>query len=272
MKINENKIKKFTLLAAILAPMIYLFGSLFAALQGSHGEQVFAEPVYVDEWVEVDNIGVGEYKFVFDSEKINDFRDNFVKTNTSVVVYRGNFIFNGTSYTSISNTYYDSIHYFFVASPQVFLMQGANNNINISSSLPWSFISSSSEIINFFFDVLPYGTLYKLESVPSSSVIESPSAYSDYIFKNFFVKNNFLAASGENVINGTPDYGFAPAAEMIRYIDSNMLHLANVEWGALVIGYVYYAFHVTIVFLMFELLMFFPHMIENIYEKFERGL
>lgn len=271
MKINENKIKKCALLVAILAPMIYLFGSLFAALQGAHGEQVFAEPEYTSEYVQVDSLGEnGNYRFVIDQS----IEPIFVAGEN-----RGSFAFDfsfgpwNCSRAAFSTYQGTSIFYVYDGSNHdLFYYRGANDS-TLVIQLPWTFQFTdslrASAFVTFFAD---YGKLYKLIDVPTSTVVESATSYSDYVFKNFFVKNNFLAASGEKVIDGTPDYGFAPAADMIRYIDSNMLHLADVEWGYLVIGYVYYAFHVTIVFLMFELLMFFPHLIENIYDKFERGV
>lgn len=268
MKVNSNKVKKVVLLMALLAPMIYLFGSLFEALKGSNGQQVFAEPVYVQEYVEVDSYVEG-YSYKMDIENV---RALLTETPFVNLQYSFNFSDGTTNYGRIIfNTSGDGARRRFgfddnyVATYTI--ATDTYNNIGLPASIYFDSIPSNLLIRLQRADIV----LYRLESVPSSTIIESPSAYSDYVFKNFFVKNNFLAVSGEKVINGTPDYGFAPAADMIRFVDGNMFHLANVEYGALIIGYTYYAFHVVCVFLIFNLLMFFPHLIENVYEKFERG-
>lgn len=309
MKVNGNKVKKFTLLMALLAPMIYLFGTLFEALKGSSGNVVLSqgETSYVDMSVTLNN---DVYKRVMYYPDITPVSATFALSDSSYYVYFGDGVYYTTSPSSVTATNLSPVNDFdgyrfylrcFVSSGRIgyssllasdecfcfslsdyryFEMFGTSvsylgtNETSFSVREDVAYIYSNAEPLSFTYLFSGNSNIDLVRRIPvlqPTVVVPASENLSDYLFSQFFASDNFLAVSGRKVIDGTPDYGFEPAADLIRFVDGNMFHLVNVEYGPIVIGYIYYAFHVVCVFLIFNLLMFFPHLIENVYEKFERG-
>lgn len=253
MKMLKSKnIRRICVLFAMLAPVIYLFGSLFSALGGAHGQQIFADGENVS------------YNY-----KLGVIKDTWI--NSEGVFYR-----NGGSVVSDYLEIDDDLGYiqtdqtvdwvYYFDSERVFI-----NRVSVSSN---SFrLSTSSGAYAIFGRFVGFVGDYFVLNYPDVTSLPSISAasYSDYVFKNFFAKDNFLVQWGENAISETP-FGFAPFGAFWRYLDTNVLHLSNVQIGLMGYGYMYYCCHVLLFDIAFILVTFFLDFIQKVNDKVVGGV
>lgn len=89
---------------------------------------------------------------------------------------------------------------------------------------------------------------------------------SQYLFNQFFAKDNFLVQWGENCISDNP-VGFAPFGAFFKFLDENMLHLSDSQIGLMAYGYLYYCLHVLIACLAFDIVAFIPLFVQRVQDK-----
>lgn len=262
--------RRMAVFMALVAPIVYLFGSLFFALNGAHGTEVFAEPVYVNQWVDVDSLsdGDGDYRL-----SVNGVKNILSSSSFEIKSFAFDFNFNSNDETSVSFFTYSNSRRFGVRGAAyldigVYYVDSSTYSENPSS--PWIFyFSPNGDVSSFieYLDAFDVGySLSLLMSVPTSEVPENAGAYSDYVFKNFFAKDNFLVQWGENAISENP-YGFAPFGYFWRYLDLNVLHMSNEQVGLMAYGYMYYAAHVLLFDVGFILVTFFLTFIQKVADK-----
>lgn len=259
--------RRMAVFMALVAPIVYLFGSLFFALNGAHGQEVLAEPVYVDSYVEVDGAADNRFRFTFGSQD----ECKLFMVNSSNFYYSGVFNYGGAEFDHIRYVVSGNSSYLeFSSSVVMAAYSNVSGNLVVGSAgLTFECVSTSSYLgLSSLF--APYGTVEAFTSVPSSEVPENSGAYSDYLFKNFFAKDNFLQEWGENAISENP-YGFAPFGYFWRYLDNNFLHLSNEQVGLMGYGYMYYAAHVLLFDVGFILVTFFINVIQKVTDKIGGG-
>lgn len=258
MKLFRPKaMRRCLLFMALIFPVVYLCGGLFSALYGSHGNITLAEPVYVDEFIEVDNFapGYSSYRLVVDDA---DSVRAVQAVRTTRIVSNGSYTLNGysrytvdTSYGSLyslntsEGTYNDLYTYPYSASNPPFPIFTRNGTFSLP--LPWVF-EGTYDVLNPILNYFGSGSLYVLSSVPSSTVVESPVSFSDYLFSQPFASNNFISDLGSDVISGTAQ-GFAPMNSLFRYVNDSVMHFTpDNSMAVFGFGYVYYAVNVLIIY------------------------
>lgn len=153
-----------------------------------------------------------------------------------------------------------------------------NRTTNFWDTLSWSDVDFFDWYQpKFFFDDgknLPSQVVWddELRSyfVPSVKPVESTSS-TDYIFGQFFQKDNFLVQWGQNCISENP-VGFAPFGAFFKFLDENILHLSDSQIGLMGYGYIYYCLHVLIAFLAFDCVAFIPQLIMKVVHQFNKGV
>ena len=86
------------------------------------------------------------------------------------------------------------------------------------------------------------------------------------LWNSLFPNDNWLVQLGLDIVdNGSDMSGFSPFAELIAYLDSNMLHFYEngSSLGAMAYGYVYYCAHV----LIFDVVFYAGTFILRIFKK-----
>lgn len=269
MKMLKTKhFRRLAVFLAMIAPAVYLFGSLFSALTGAHGTEVFAEPIYTEQYVQVDGFSNdGDYKISFDVV-------SYLASEPSSFNLDFDFELNGREFKNLKCFYHSDNRYYVQARNDslgfayFYSYRPSDGDYRYDLASPWIVFSGVE------FSYLPissdYLTIFKLVYVPSAEVPENAGAYSDYVFKNFFAKDNFLVQWGENAISENP-HGFAPFGAFWRYLDANMLHLSGQQIGLMGYGYLYYACHVLLFDVGFVLVTFFLDFIQRIADKFTGG-
>lgn len=110
-----------------------------------------------------------------------------------------------------------------------------------------------------------FGTqLASLNGAHGIDLIDSGSASSQ---TDFFVTGNVVEQWGQDVLSAS-SHGFAPIAELFKYVDANLLHLGDLQVGKMAYGYAYYSAHVLIFMLLYEIGTFFISWIRHIVNKF----
>lgn len=266
MKMLKTKhFRRLAVFLAMIAPAVYLFGSLFSALTGAHGTEVFAEPVYVEEYVPVDNAVDKPFIAQFTVDSLQDFI-----LETPDFNYRCTVEFNGSDYTFIWLIDYDGYRRLQVVTNAVVIQYNYSSE-TFSVPLGLRFVFKEGDFLAISQIMAPYADLYVLSNVPSGETVTSPGAYSDYVFKNFFAKDNFLVQWGKNAISESPN-GFAPFGAFWRYLDVNILHLSNDQMGLMGYGYMYYCCHVLLFDIAFILVTFFLDFIQKVNDKVVGGV
>ena len=274
-KLSGKTINSLALCVALAAPLVYLFGSLFMSLAGAHGEQMYAQGEMTEQWIETNAYELGKnYRLTINDELNQSVIDK--TTNQSF-----NFLFSLNSYQC------QKLIYQVTSTNKRLLLETTQNTypglltytistqtLVTDTAMPWIMTFTCDAQAKSFLDFANgrYTKLEVLQLAPSETSLENKASYSEYIFGQFFTYDNFLAESGREVLNGTPMYGFEPIGELVRYTDQNMLHLANLSYGPLVVGYTYYCAHVLIVDLIFYIGSFIPRLIKKCINKLEGGL
>lgn len=256
-KFTRKNVRRLCVTMALIAPIIYLFGSLFAGLNGAHGQQIFADDessTYVQEGV---------------------FNQGYwVRPETGEYYYAG----NG-----------------YLATDLVVLPFGASSRVLITDSQAYNFFTlrifyyaEDLTLIDFvsYGDVsevgftppsgayglrLAYaysnGGSYRIESVYQGTLTPlSSSNFSDYVFGHFFAHDNFLSKIGEDAISETP-HGFAPFGSLFRYVDDVAFHMGDTQVGLMAYGYMYWCAHVLLFDVLFMMTTFFISFIERVGDR-----
>lgn len=252
---KPKTIRRMLVFAAMMAPAVYLFGSQFFAFAGAHGQQLFAD---VNDPVTVvysgSSLRTGNYSY--ETGNYNPTTNFFT---TGIVSVEGvDYLEFGGSVTASSQRYYAVYdeNREFVRGLQSFG----------SSCLSSITVTNASYVAVSFFSVAQNSAYWEN---PSVTFVYSDVAYSysDYVFGQFFDKDNFLVGWGENAISEDPK-GFAPFGHFWKYIDDNMLHLSDDQMGLMAYGYMYYAGHVLLFDVGFILVTFFLSFIQRMADKF----
>lgn len=266
-KLSGKTINSLALCVALAAPLVYLFGSLFMGLAGAHGEQI-----YGDSLKEEKEITVRNNDFLLNKWPSSERWETQSQTNVISFQFQMETPFTVTYTNQTLQT-----------NSQTWLFWYDDDGTYIGNNV-WYNTYSFTVTLNYkkyilaYWNINPTSGAYigeNWETKFTSTTIEENSEkenYSRYIFGQFFTQDNFLAESGREVLNGTPLYGFEPIGELVRYTDENMLHLGNLSYGPLVIGYTYYCAHVIIVDLIFYTGSFIPRLIKKTINKLEGGL
>lgn len=244
--LRAKNIRRLLLLLSLIFPIVYLCGGLFFGLAGAHGEQIYAEPVYTQEYIEVDEVSIdGDYKVTVNNilpalENYSDITITFEYTFNSVNQNR--VIFFTTSnlryFSSFgTNTYYLGTY-------------NIDTLAYTENYKPWVFYST--EVIKPFIEFLKLKNcdyiLERLQLVPTEVIPENNSAYTDFIFTQPFAKNNFISTLGRDLVDGSTK-GFNPMNELFRAINTNVMHFDDLDSLAMFgLGYVYYAVNVLIIY------------------------
>lgn len=257
MRIGKKTIHSVIIGLAMALPILYLGGSMIAGLCGAHGEQLWVDPVYTEEYVEVNSTREGgNYKYSITT----------LTYETPVFSINYPFEYNGADYGTIS---------FFSAGENLKALSISSPYSNVAfvnSTTPAPFVADFYFEGNWGFVNYFDGVLYELMEVPTAVVPENNSAYSVFLFENFFPKNNFVERIGENALSENPK-GFSPFGTMLRYLDSNMFHAGDTQTGLMVYGMVYWSLHVIIADLVYHVLVFVPNLINKVFDWFgQRGL
>lgn len=251
-RLSFRFVRRAFLILALLFPIVYLTGSFFFALNGSNGNQLFAEPVYTEQFIDVDSYSTsGQYSWYVPNADRNKALVAFM---TNGAMYSCPITFNGVDYiqygsfavssTFISIDLWDSSTSYFRLG---YLYRD-------SSSDPWSY---SWQVSNptFYGDLFMYngyGTLSRLFSVPTEYVPENNSAFTDFIFTKPFSIDNFITELGVGVIEENAS-GFEPFRNMLYWFNDNMLGVTVGDGlGCFGLGYCYYALNV---FAIYELVV-----------------
>lgn len=277
---RPKTMRRMAVFMALVAPIVYLFGSLFFALNGAHGQQVFAETtpteVYGDRVTDWNGFTSGAvYRVYIDT----DYFMNQSSWTTSL----NNSAFYGYSDLDSEGSF-SSPMYLYTFSPASgvpivsIAIRNSSNVTLIGYQKSGSSLVDNSTVEYVYFkpmstnfwsntdgaQLIKFFVFQKREVVPDFSL--TPVGYSDYVFKNFFAKDNFLVQWGENAISENP-YGFAPFGYFWRYLDTNVLHLSNEQVGLMAYGYMYYAAHVLLFDVGFILVTFFLTFIQKVADR-----
>lgn len=259
MKMLKSKnIRRICVLLAMLAPVVYLFGSLFAGLTGAHGTQVFADYESAES-VEVSLVN----RIDIDSNGqlvtggVNTFASSDYYHFDSNVTFE---VFGETSSNfNIRPYFYDSdynfLSYINMTNARTGVVDFSNGYYVRFASY---FVGQSVTVLLTGFDVV-------------SDAYLSAVRYSDYVFGQFFAKDNFLEQIGKDVLSDNP-HGFVPFASFWKYLDENMLHMGNMQLGLMGYGYVYYCCHVLLFDIAFILVTFFLDFIQKVNDKVVGGV
>lgn len=268
LKLTRKGIKRLITTMALIAPIIYLFGTMFTYLNGAHGDIVLAEPVYTEEYVLADSyIDDGSS---YEIRNVGSL-ESWLSTSPSFREDTPDLFFNGVEVSYIQAFYYGN---------QYFGVYGVNGSSYYLATLsatysenyrPWIF---SGDIKYIYYRFLRAGVtfdLYKAVSVPTEVVPENNSANTAFLFGQMFPHDNFLSTIGADAVSDNP-HGFAPFGAMLKFVDENMLHLADTDIGLMGYGYFYYSAHVLLFVLMFDLTTFFIHFVNKLGDRFAGGM
>lgn len=330
-RFTKKNVKRLVTTMLLIAPIVYLFGSLFTGLNGAHGTQIFAdgeetsEKSY-DELMEVENFNYGSFdwsnehgtrlgfslglcKSILYYEDLENYTNEFFFTPTGVG-YGGGFLDYGlgfsSSYITSSNECY--LHGYIDGSWLKFIVDdfalpsnefyscfylvgdGADYVIAVcfTNSLvtyfqhyegSWTYMGDAgdldigADVVCIYFDDgahLPEGVSWTDELasyfVPKVKVTETQT-FSDYVFGQFFARDNFLSEIGKDALSDDP-HGFAPFAAMLSFVDENMLNIGSLQVGLMAYGYFYWCAHVLLLTVLFDLTTFFITWISHIGDKF----
>ena len=327
-KFTRRNVRRLCVTMALIAPIIYLFGSLFTGLNGAHGQQIFADGEETsqksyDDLMEVENFsygafdwtnehgtrvgfslgsydlylgssnfglsfycssGVGVYSSIGDSYNYGlGFPSSSLYMSVILGLYDDgtinefyvdDFLFDTHSYFCFYCVYDDIVTNFsaFVIDSDDILF-GYHYYDGVWSRLALSDILGN-EILshNIYFDDgahLPEGVSWNDELrsyfVPKVKALDTQT-YSDYVFGQFFARDNFVSKIGEDSISETP-HGFAPFGSLFRYIDDNALHMGDTQVGLMAYGYMYWCAHVLLFDVLFMMTTFFISFIERVGDR-----
>lgn len=267
-KLSGKTINSLALCVALAAPLVYMFGSLFMYLAGAHGNMELANDETELRILNKDNFTKGQDASTNNMNDLNT--DARFACSQIYEVKEESYTFNiqGTinSAAQWRTYYYDSTGAYIVTKTKY------------GTAIGQSFVETTPSTAKYarfsYFGINDpnSSTYFVLQSATIEGYTRTLTDNSKYLFGQFFAQDNWLAVSGREVLEATPQYGFEPIGELVRYTDANMLHLANLSYGPLVIGYTYYCAHVIIVDLIFYIGSFIPRLIKKTINKLEGGL
>lgn len=335
LKLTRKGIKRLITTMALIAPIVYLFGTMFTYLNGAHGELLVNDeptsyvPKTYEEAMQVDNFSYGDWewenehgtrfgfslgRFSLELEYKADFRLYGMRNGVAVTDSSSNDFnyglgfpsyddwLNDLNYISVAwdEYYFYELEYMFTGNgyfafylvpaldieysgvfAYVFDSQGAHLYLN-DVGQGWDIVDDDYPLDDrtfhhVFFDDganLPQGFEWNDELrsyfVPTLKTHETTSN-SNYLFGQMFPHDNFLSKIGADAVSDNP-HGFAPFGAMLKFVDENMLHLADTDIGLMGYGYFYYSAHVLLFVLMFDLTTFFIHFVNKLGDRFAGGM
>lgn len=138
----------------------------------------------------------------------------------------------------------------------LFYTYSSSNQQWVFSGVAGSYINLSGDFVMLDFGVYDDESLNSIRKIPAyQPTIQVPiegeySNYSDSLFGNFFNSSNWVSNIGKDAFDEKP-IGFEPINVMARFVDENLLHLKDSEYGDFLWGYAIYACNV---FLVYELI------------------
>lgn len=315
--LKPKNINRAIVALALLAPIVYLFGSLFSTLFGAHE----GFPFNADYEVQTASVHA-DFRQMLPNRLYTSKADSYGLNYT----YKGHYyVINGT-FTGDTSNEID----FLSAIPSVSLIEGHKYYMR-APSLPFSsgydliagptaitgyrfgngsvsFTAVSTGLsyclgriwnipngvvfdnFEYWFNMFDFTDIFGFGNEPTVAQFESwfPARYyefsensvsydlpvygvpdnSQFLFNQFFPKDNFIEQIGRNALSANP-MGFAPFGHLLGFIDSNMLHIGGTPIGLLGYGYLYWCAHVLILDLICYFMTFFIRLIKSIVDKWE---
>lgn len=302
---KPKTIRRMSVFLLLIAPLVYLFGSLFFALNGANGESVLAdgETSYTDMHVEHDGVSYNRVLYFPDDDV--GLSCSYVDMSYSVFIGSDRYYTTSASVTSSYLPLADSLDFRYYLRLDVtsgaivynsflrdneccafsldgywlieifgkkvyYVAQDLSSNSFAVASVSISYRRNPCSFSNLLGQ---FASLNDLRLIPLvQPIINIPASVneSDYVFGQFFAKGNFLSKIGDNAISDNP-IGFSPFGYFFSYIDSNMLHLADSQIGLMAYGYMYWCAHVLLFDVAFMLVTFFLSWMQHIGDKFTGG-
>lgn len=100
---------------------------------------------------------------------------------------------------------------------------------------------------------------------------QETTSKSNYIFGQFFARDNFLVQWGRNVLSDNP-VGFTPFASFIRFFDGALIRGSDSQIALMLYGELYYMLHIMLFDLVYHVLVFIPNLVTGLFSKFGGGL
>lgn len=247
--LRKKALRRIALLTVLVAPIIYLFGTQIAGLAGAHGEEVFAEPVYVQGEVVSNSFNSNTNKMELDTlDNKNAWLDYVfgATSNPSGLSCTFNGLIGQFTYGVWSST--EKTLLFKVTSSgnynPVARLQNGVRTIN-DNTPTWSFEASNTRLntLRYGYDGFKY---YEPALVASDSVESNSIAYTDYLFGNMFGKSNFLTEWGHSAIDNSA--GLPPVNQLLKFIAEDGLNIADSNIGLMGIGYATYLLHAIMIY------------------------
>lgn len=254
MRLSKKSAHRIIVSMGLVAPIVYLFGSLFFALNGAHGVQLFADDpntnvivndVHLDQnvWVNTETgepfMVAGDYATSYKISLLPDSSVAYSFTNATstwrVFFYSGDTFLRVVAIQN-EGSLYD-------ANADSFRICSRGNDVSARLTFTYSDGPSFASSVNF----------------------------SDYIFAQFFAKDNFLKQWGMNTLSDNP-VGFAPFATFIKFFDTSLIHGADSQIALMMYGQLYYMLHIMLFDLVYHVLVFMPNLITSVFNKFGGGL
>lgn len=341
--VKPKNINRLCVLLLLLAPLVYMFGSLFTALNGAHGEMLFANETesHVNLSVTLPDFDsdvssfAGTYSRLFYNPSAyavsydrSDFYlgvpsfdstllaiDNpipFVYVygiaslpTSSYVWFEWNDLVFSTPEISLDDFTCFSAYFIYELSEHVFVVKyfefyyhngsflsifwdggGYEGEASISSEnfIGLAFSRDSVSVALERYDSHVSSISYPDFSDPqvisdNAPVVYEPTdtpqnaeGYSNYIFGQFFARDNWLENLGLEMLDDELSYGFLPFANLLRNIDSNVLHLGGEQWACMLYGYLYYSLHVVLIDCIACILLAVPKIIFGAMDWFTKGV
>lgn len=258
LRLTKKTIRRLCVTMALIAPIIYLFGTMFTYLNGAHGDILLAQEENPTSII-YDSVVYTGYDVDSDGELVSGL---YVCTSAPFDVSYENALYRVT-FNIATNSYTKNVHYYdadmnyLSASPMVY------------NGLPYYDFQGLAGASFARFTLSNYGGNFGIQiSVSGTDLLPviSDIENSNYLFGQMFPHDNFLSKIGADAVSDSP-HGFAPFGTLFRYIDDNMLHLADTQEGLMAYGYMYWCAHVLLFDVVFMLMTFFVTMISHITDK-----
>lgn len=259
LSISKKFAKRSIKCLALFAPLAYLFGSLFFGLNGAHGQPLFADSISqysADFNVPVRGIVIGPTGI--------QSGDNTFATSTYQPVY------GGYPMTYTVNAKMGSLSLSFYDADKVWIERPVVDQQSLSERVVVGTydVPSNASYVRLMISVgssdMVFNSASFYETFPQDEL--NRYTYNDYLFKQFFAKDNFLVQWGRNAISDNP-VGFAPFGSFFKLLDDNIFHLSDSQIGLMAYGYLYYCLHVLIACLAFDIVAFIPLFVQRVQDR-----
>lgn len=248
-KFTRKNVRRLCVTMALIAPIVYLFGSLFFGLNGAHGVQLFADDpntnvivddVHLDQnvWVNTENgepfMVYGDYATSYKIALLPDSSVSYSFTNATstwrVFFYSGDTFLRVVGIQNEGSLYDPDADSFRICS--------RGDDVSVRLTFTYSDGPSFASSVNF----------------------------GDYVFGQFFARDNFVSKIGADAISETP-HGFAPFGSLFRYVDQIAFHMGDTQVGLMAYGYMYWCAHVLLFDVLFMMTTFFISFIERVGDR-----